>query len=364
MKKILIPVALCALALSACTSTQKYTINGTVEGETEGTVYLLKFQGREADTLGKAAIEAGKFKLEGSVQEVSDAYLAIEGKRGRTPLIIENAQFTATLNPADNSQSKVEGTENQKVVNAYLAISNELMKKESELYKEYTTAMQNQDQEKATEIRSQFEAAEKEAEAKEAELIKSNPDSFVSAFIVASKMGSMELDQLKEMFDILGENAKNSTYGQKIAERIAKLTAVAIGQTAPDFTMNTPEGNPLSLADIKGKVKIIDFWASWCNPCRQANPEVVEIYNEFHPKGLEIIGVSLDNNQEAWVKAIEDDGLVWNHVSDLKGWENAAAQLYGVNSIPHLLILDENNQIVARNLHGQELKDKIAEMLK
>lgn len=99
------------------------------------------------------------------------------------------------------------------------------------------------------------------------------------------------------------------------------MEAVAIGQTAPNFTLNTPEGNPLSLADIKGKVKIIDFWASWCNPCRQANPEVVEIYKEYHPKGLEILGVSLDNNQEAWVKAIEDDGLTWNHVSDLKGWE-------------------------------------------
>ena len=363
MKKILIP-ALCVLALSACTSTQKYTINGTVEGETEGTVHLVKFQNRQADTLASAPIQDGKFKLEGSVQEVSDAYLTVDGKRGRTPLIIENTTFTATLNPADNSQSKVEGTANQKVINDYLVISNDLMKKQSELYKEYTVAMQNQDQEKANEIRNQFEAYEKEAEAQEADLIKNNADSFVSAFIIASKMGGMEFDQLKEMYGNLGENAKNSLYGKKIAERIAKLEAVAIGQTAPNFTLNTPEGNPLSLADIKGKVKIIDFWASWCNPCRQANPEVVEIYKEYHPKGLEILGVSLDNNQEAWVKAIEDDGLTWNHVSDLKGWENAAAQLYGVNSIPHLLVLDENNQIIARNLHGQELKDKIAEMLK
>ena len=135
MKKILIP-ALCVLALSACTSTQKYTINGTVEGETEGTVHLVKFQNRQADTLASAPIQDGKFKLEGSVQEVSDAYLTVDGKRGRTPLIIENTTFTATLNPADNSQSKVEGTANQKVINDYLVISNDLMKKQSELYKE------------------------------------------------------------------------------------------------------------------------------------------------------------------------------------------------------------------------------------
>lgn len=363
MKKFLIPAALCALAMSACTTTPKYTINGTVNGEENGTVYLLKYNGRVADTLASAPINAGKFTLEGTTQETSDAYLEVGGKKGRTPIILENVAFTATLNPEDNAQSKVEGTENQRIVNEYLVISNNLMKKESELYKDYSAAMQDQNQEKAEEIRNQFEELEKEATAQENDLIKANSDSFVAAFILASKMGGLELDELTEQYNSLGENAKASTYGKKIADRIAKLSAVTVGQTAPDFTLNTPEGTPLSMYDVKGKVKIIDFWASWCNPCRRLNPEVVEIYQEFHPKGLEILGVSLDRDKAAWEKAIADDQLTWNHVSDLQYWNNAAAQLYGINSIPHLIVLDENNKIVAHNLHGQELKDKIAEML-
>lgn len=363
MKKILIPAALCALALTACNTTPEYTIKGTVDGMENGNVYLLKYKGRQADTLASAPIQAGKFQLTGNTAEVTDAYLVVENQRGRTPMILENTVFTATLNPADNAQSRIEGTENQNVINQYLEISNGLMKRQADLYKEYTAAMQDNDEAKAEEVRNRFEELEQEANAKEKELVSNNPNSIASAFIVASKMSGMELEKLQEMYNILGENAKTSSYGQKINDRIAKLSAVAVGQTAPDFTLNTPEGKPLSLYDIKGKAKIIDFWASWCNPCRQLNPEVVEIYKEFHPKGLEILGVSLDRDKDAWVKAIEDDNLTWNHVSDLQYWNSAAAQMYGISSIPHLIVLDENNTIVAHNLHGQELKDKLKEML-
>lgn len=118
--------------------------------------------------------------------------------------------------------------------------------------------------------------------------------------------------RLKERYNLLGEKAKASAQGKAIAAQIAKLESTA-GQIAPNFTITTPEGESISLYDIKGKVKLIDFWASWCGPCRGENPHVVEIYKEY-PKGLEIFGVSLDNNKEAWVKAIADDGLVWNTV--------------------------------------------------
>ena len=176
--------------------------------------------------------------------------------------------------------------------------------------------------------------------------------------------GELGVDVVLECTGFYTSKAKASAQGKAIAAQIAKLESTAIGQIAPNFTITTPEGESISLYDIKGKVKLIDFWASWCGPCRGENPHVVEIYKEYHPKGLEIFGVSLDNNKEAWVKAIADDGLVWKHGSDLKGWQSAPAQLYSVSGIPHTVLLDENNKIIAKNLRGDELKQKIAELLK
>jgi thiol-disulfide isomerase/thioredoxin len=136
----------------------------------------------------------------------------------------------------------------------------------------------------------------------------------------------------------------------------------AVGGEAPDFTMNTPDGQPLSLKSFRGKVLLVDFWASWCGPCRRENPHVVEAYHKYHPKGFDVLGVSLDKSRDPWLAAIEKDGLVWNHVSDLKGWQNSAAQLYGVTSIPHTVLLDKEGKIIARNLRGPALDAKLKEI--
>lgn len=147
-------------------------------------------------------------------------------------------------------------------------------------------------------------------------------------------------------------------------EQLLKVSASFIpGGPAPDFTMNDRDGKPVKLSDFKGKVMLVDFWASWCGPCRRENPHVVELYKHYHEKGFDVLGVSLDKTRDPWLQAIEKDGLIWNHVSDLQGWSNSAAKLYGVTSIPHTVLVDREGNIIARNLRGDQLTAKLREVL-
>lgn len=363
MKKILFSIAAITSIFAACSP--QYSIKGTVAGDqTTGNALLLKSKGRVADTLAKAPITNGKFTLTGKIDTITDAYIAIEGKRMGLPIILENAEYSAVIDFTNPVENKVEGPANQTIFNQVIALANEARTAQMPLYKEFGEAQKANDTTKMKQIEAQFDQIVKDAAEKENALIKANADSYVAAYLLARKMSQLNLKDLEKLFAELGPNAQATEPGQKIAKKIKVLQSVAIGQVAPDFTLNTPEGTPLSMHSIPAKVKIIDFWASWCGPCRRENPNVVKIYEEYHPKGLEILGVSLDNNKEAWLKAIEEDKLVWKHVSDLKGWACEPAALYGVSGIPHMVVLDENNVIIAKDLRGEALKAKIAELLK
>ena len=148
----------------------------------------------------------------------------------------------------------------------------------------------------------------------------------------------------------------------RLKKEVSLLSNLMVGGTAPDFSQETPEGEPLRLSDLRGKVVLIDFWASWCGPCRAENPNVVKVYEKYREKGFEILGVSLDNKRDRWLKAIKADELTWPQVSDLKGWQNEVAQAYGVHSIPQTILLDPEGKIIARNLRGQRLEQKLAEL--
>jgi peroxiredoxin len=140
------------------------------------------------------------------------------------------------------------------------------------------------------------------------------------------------------------------------------LKKVAIGQPFIDIVMEDPEGNIKKLSDLKGKLVLVDFWASWCRPCRQENPNVVALYNEYKVKNFDIFGVSFDNDGDKWKKAIDDDSLTWHHVSDLKGWNSAAGKLYGVRAIPHTVLVSPDGIILDKNLRGEELRKKVQEL--
>ena len=186
----------------------------------------------------------------------------------------------------------------------------------------------------------------------------------ISLAHIAAEEGMTEKAQ--SAFLKIPDAYKNSPPGKSIPVLIGAKEKTQIGKVAPDFTQQTPDNRTLSVSGFKGKYLLIDFWASWCGPCRAENPNLVAAYQRYHDKGFEILGVSLDNasQKDAWVQAIQKDSLTWPQVSDLKGWDNEAARLYGIRGIPANFLLDPSGRIIARHLRGAQLTEKLEELFK
>jgi peroxiredoxin len=194
--------------------------------------------------------------------------------------------------------------------------------------------------------------------------IQENPDSYVSLNALESYAYSADYVDIAPLFNNFSAAVKATEAGKKFAERLPKLKAVALGATAPEFAEADTAGKMINLSSFRGKYVLIDFWASWCGPCRRENPNVVKAYNTYKGKNFTILGVSLDrpNAKDKWLAAIHKDGLTWNHVSDLKFWDSKAADLYAVRGIPQNFLLDPNGKIIGKNLRGEDLEHKLAEI--
>jgi peroxiredoxin len=233
-----------------------------------------------------------------------------------------------------------------------------------ELYRKYQVARKNKEADLAKIFDNQIDSLNESANDKiYGTYVKKNPSSLLAMYALKNWAGyEMDAQKIEPIFKTLPESVRNSTSGKDLQQKIDIAKKTAIGQMALDFTQNDTVGKPVALHSLKGKYLLVDFWASWCGPCRAENPNLVNTFNKYKEKGFQVLGVSLDRpgGKERWLQAIHDDGLTWTQVSDLQFWDNAVARQYGIQAIPQNLLLDPNGKIVAKNLKGAELDRKLA----
>ena len=358
--------------------TNSYTIKGKLGKYNAPAIIYLNHMQSGVNQKDSVLLKNGEFEFTGSVQDPVKASLVFynSGRQGISKsnpaefLQFYLEQGTIKITATDSLKFAVFTNAKVNEANEKLKIAMKPYDAKLAVYRKFAqsaTPEQQKDEEFRAQMKRLYDALMSTQKEILTKFIGENPDSWVSLDAVNTLGGSQpKLEVVEPLFNSLTVNVKNTAYGKKYAALIEALKKVAIGQLAPDFTQNDPDGKPVKLSDFRGKYLLLDFWASWCGPCRAENPNVVKAYNQYKDKNFTILSVSLDRPgaKDAWLKAIADDKMTWNHVSDMNYWNNAAAVQYGIHAIPDNFLIGPDGKIIARGLRGDALAQKLSELLK
>ena len=337
-----------------------YAIIGKVTGQDSGTVYLIHRQSGKTDSVN---LDHGYFKFNGKADTPELCRISLDDQT--KTFFLENGRISMLVKKDSLRFALISGTPSQDEYNYFQNETDKpLSDRMSAVEKAYDSANNRKDKRATDSLDKVYENIDAEQKQLVADYSKSHPKSVVSAFLIFSNFSyNVKLGQLDSLYQGLDTSIRVTYFGKELQNIIDKTRLTSIGNPAPDFSSLNTDGQPVSLSSFKGKYILLDFWASWCGPCRLENPNVVKAFHKFHDKGFDIFGVSLDETKPEWVEAIKKDGLDWTQVSDLKGWKNEAASLYGVKGIPMNFLIDKNGIIVAKGLRGDELDGKLTEIL-
>jgi peroxiredoxin len=373
MRKHLIMVAP-LLLLWGCNGKKRnssFELKGELSNTNNETLYLEKLASAQPQVVDSAEIDdEGKFEFKNHTPAIG-FYRIKHNNQNFVMLVLDSTdKVKVTGNLADLGNSyKVEGSPESALFNEYSRIGRQRDMRLDSINNIAQTMMEpnRNDQKKMEELTARFEGPYnniiESSNRQFAEKILANTDKYASIMAIQALEPDKYANVYKALDAGLSKKFPSDTGIKMFHMSVARLLSTAVGQEAPDIRMPSPEGKEISLSDFRGKVVLIDFWASWCGPCRREMPSVVAAYKEYKDKGFEIFGVSLDQDKGRWVEAIAADHITWPQVSDLKHWQSAAAKLYNVQSIPYTVLLDREGKIVAKNLRGKDLEKKLAEVL-
>ena len=338
-----------------------FVLAGSMTGFPEGTPVKL-VNGNDNSDMAATKIAGGKFIIKGSVGEAQLCKLAI-GEENPQYIYVENKKITVTGSKTDLQNLKVTGSSSHQDFMTFQKVFTPLM---SSLNSTVASMNKSPDKAQYDVLMKRYDSLKTAVQGEIDKFIKKKPKSIISPFMLFVTADLYDDPMLLERrYNALDETVKNSAIGKNLYSYIQYNKVGAIGTPALDFTQPDTSGTPVKLSSFRGKYVLVDFWASWCGPCRAENPNVVDNFAKFKEKNFTVLGVSLDRpgGKDNWLAAIRKDNLTWTQVSDLQFWNNAAAQLYRVSSIPFNMLIDPSGKIIARNLRGDALRNKLCEVL-